>query len=31
MTLTLQQDERFTTICDHFCGAGHGNMTIVVE
>jgi cytochrome c oxidase subunit 2 len=23
----------FTTICDHFCGAGHGNMnmTIVVE
>jgi len=24
---------RYTTICDHFCGAGHGNMkmTIVVE
>jgi heme/copper-type cytochrome/quinol oxidase subunit 2 len=23
----------FTTICDHFCGANHGNMnmTIVVE
>jgi len=33
VTLTPQQTGRFTTICDHFCGAGHGNMnmTIVVE
>ena len=33
ITLTPQQDGCFTTICDHFCGAGHGNMsmTIVVE
>ena len=33
ITLTPQQEGRFTTICDHFCGAGHGNMgmTIVVE
>jgi len=33
VTLTPQQEGRFTTICDHFCGAGHGNMsmTIVVE
>jgi heme/copper-type cytochrome/quinol oxidase subunit 2 len=24
---------RYTTICDHFCGAGHGGMkmTIIVE
>ncbi len=33
VTLTPQQKGRFTTICNHFCGAGHGNMnmTIVVE
>ena len=33
VTLTPQQEGRYTTICDHFCGAGHGNMsmTIVVE
>jgi cytochrome c oxidase subunit 2 len=33
VTLTPQTDGTFTTICDHFCGAGHGNMamTIVVE
>ena len=33
VTLTPQQEGRFTTSCDHFCGAGHGNMvmTIVVE
>ncbi len=33
ITLTPQQEGRYTTICDHFCGAGHGNMsmTIVVE
>ena len=33
VTLTPQTAGTFTTICDHFCGAGHGNMsmTIVVE
>ncbi len=33
LTLTPQIAGKFTTICDHFCGAGHGNMkmTIVVE
>ncbi len=33
VTLTPQTSGTFTTICDHFCGAGHGNMsmTIVVE
>jgi cytochrome c oxidase subunit 2 len=33
ITLTPQQEGRYTTICDHFCGAGHGNMsmTVVVE
>jgi cytochrome c oxidase subunit 2 len=33
LTLTPQVAGRFTTICDHFCGSGHGgmNMTIVVE
>jgi cytochrome c oxidase subunit 2 len=33
LTLTPQQAGRFMTICDHFCGSGHGNMnmTIVVE
>lgn len=33
VTLTPQTVGTFTTICDHFCGAGHGNMamTIVVE
>ena len=31
--LTPQVAGTFTTICDHFCGANHGNMkmTIVVE
>jgi cytochrome c oxidase subunit II len=31
--LTPQTAGRYTTICDHFCGSGHGgmNMTIVVE
>jgi cytochrome c oxidase subunit II len=31
--VTPQQAGTFTTICDHFCGANHGNMnmTIVVE
>lgn len=33
VTLTPQTAGTFKTICDHFCGAGHGNMamTIVVE
>ena len=33
IVLTPQKAGRFTTICDHFCGSGHGNMkmTIVVE
>ncbi len=33
ITLTPQTVGTFKTICDHFCGAGHGNMamTIVVE
>ena len=31
--LTPQTPGRFAVICDHFCGAGHGNMkmTIVVQ
>jgi cytochrome c oxidase subunit II len=33
IVVTPQQVGSFTTICDHFCGANHGNMkmTIVVE
>ena len=33
VTLTPQTTGTFKTICDHFCGTGHGNMamTIVVE
>ena len=33
VTVTPQVEGTFTTICDHFCGANHGNMnmTIVVE
>jgi cytochrome c oxidase subunit 2 len=33
LTVTPQTAGRFLTICDHFCGAQHGNMhmTIVVE
>jgi len=33
VVVTPQAAGRYTTICDHFCGAGHGNMkmTIVVE
>jgi len=33
VTITPQTAGTFTTICDHFCGANHGNMnmTIVVE
>jgi cytochrome c oxidase subunit 2 len=31
--LTPHQAGKFVTICDHFCGVGHGNMkiTLVVE
>ncbi|HEV2402282.1 MAG TPA: cupredoxin domain-containing protein [Candidatus Sulfotelmatobacter sp.] len=33
VAVTPQDAGTFTTICDHFCGANHGNMnmTIVVE
>ena len=33
LLVTPQQTGTFTTICDHFCGANHGNMnmTIIVE
>ena len=33
VTLTPQPAGKYTIICDHFCGAGHGNMamTLVVE
>jgi len=33
VSVTPQASGTFTTICDHFCGANHGNMnmTIVVE
>jgi cytochrome c oxidase subunit II len=33
VAITPHQAGRFTAICHHFCGAGHGNMhmTIVVE
>jgi cytochrome c oxidase subunit II len=33
VTVTPESAGTFTTICDHFCGANHGNMnmTIVVE
>ena len=33
VTVTPQEVGTFTTICDHFCGANHGNMnmTIMVE
>ena len=33
VTVTPQNAGTFTTICDHFCGANHGNMnmTIIVE
>jgi len=33
VTLTPRTPGRYTTICDHFCGSGHGNMkmTFVVQ
>jgi len=30
LPLTPGEAGRFTVICDHFCGAGHGNMKMVV-
>ncbi len=29
VTFTPRTAGRFTAICDHFCGAGHGNMHMV--
>ena len=33
VTITPARAGRYTVICDHFCGQGHGNMrlTVVVE
>ncbi len=31
LTVTPASRGRFTAICDHFCGAGHGNMKLTVE
>jgi cytochrome c oxidase subunit 2 len=33
VVITPRTEGRYTTICDHFCGAGHGNMkmAIIVE
>lgn len=33
ITLNTQAPGKYTVICDHFCGEGHGNMamSIVVE
>lgn len=30
VTITPQAVGRFTTICDHFCGVGHGNMAMTI-
>lgn len=30
VAITPGKAGRFTVICDHFCGAGHGNMHLVV-
>jgi len=30
ITLTPQAAGTFTTICDHFCGANHGNMNMTI-
>jgi cytochrome c oxidase subunit 2 len=30
ITLTPQTAGTFTTICDHFCGANHGNMNMTI-
>jgi cytochrome c oxidase subunit 2 len=29
LTITPREAGRFLTICDHFCGSGHGNMKMV--
>ena len=31
VTITPQQEGKFLIICDHFCGAQHGNMHMSVE
>ena len=31
VTVTPQQEGKFLIICDHFCGAQHGNMHMSVE
>jgi len=31
LTITPDQEGKFLIICDHFCGAGHGNMHLAVE
>jgi cytochrome c oxidase subunit 2 len=31
ITITPDQEGKFLIICDHFCGAGHGNMHLAVE
>jgi cytochrome c oxidase subunit 2 len=30
VTITPGAPGRYTVICDHFCGAGHGNMKMVI-
>jgi cytochrome c oxidase subunit 2 len=30
VTITPREPGRFLTICDHFCGSGHGNMKMVL-
>ena len=30
VTFTPARPGRFTVICDHFCGSGHGNMHLIV-
>lgn len=31
VTITPEKAGRFVTICDHFCGSGHGNMKMVIN
>jgi cytochrome c oxidase subunit 2 len=31
VTVTPEQVGKFVAICDHFCGAGHGNMHLIVN
>ena len=31
VTITPDQEGKFIIICDHFCGAGHGNMHLAVD